>query len=167
MQAVDHTCTCLRTVVKNNSTKCGLINVNLQSTLEWGRQQSSIHYLKYRPLLETTLRRSAVGVYDAISKICGIQLEELLQRTEQLFISCCWLCFQWAPVRSACQGWMGWPKAHAEQWKITTSLKTSCLRSSGVCEASSQSLSAEKYCWHWGLGYSFIYLLLYLLKKCL
>lgn len=51
LKAADYSYTCFRIIIKNNRKRCGFTNVNLQMNLGRGRQQSSIFYFKYKPLL--------------------------------------------------------------------------------------------------------------------
>lgn len=99
-------------------------------------QQSSTGYFKYKSLLESTLGRSAADVYDAISKICGMQLEQLLYRTEQLFTCCCWL-FSMNPSSVGPRRMYGVAQGSSSAVKDNNISETSCLRSLGCCEASS------------------------------
>lgn len=109
-----------------------------QSTNELGKGKTAkLNFLLQVQTTVTPKRRSAGDVYDAISKICGLKLEELLQITEPLFICCCWLGSQqtqWGlSANSVHCGYMELPQAQAEQWKITASPNSKCLRSLAAC----------------------------------
>lgn len=115
------------------------VHLKCQPTKDLGKEKTAELNLLLK--VQTTVRNHSKEVSSRClschPKICGLQLEELLQMTEQLFMSCCWLCSQRTPVRpsanSAHQGYMELPQAQAEQWKITASPNSKCMRDSDAC----------------------------------